>query len=311
LPNSESTKVVLGYILICIIWGSTWLAIKIGLESIPPFLGAAVRFLLAAIIMATVVAVKKIPIPKHPLAIRLYILVGSCTFSLGYAFVYWGQQFVPSALASILFGTFPFFVAALSWFVYKSEYITVIKAVGIIIGFIGVVVIFSEDVTYHIGEASTLGMGALIIAAIIQAFASVTVKKYGYEISTFALITVGMAIGTCILFIISIATEDWSVTVIDANAIGSVLYLATFGSIVTFGTMFWLLKRIEAVILSLSAFITPIIAIILGIFVAGEEFTTQIFLGSALVLLGILIANLQGLLILLKRKKSALSHSEP
>jgi len=303
LPKSESTKVILGYILICVIWGSTWLAIKIGLESIPPFLGAAVRFLLAAIIMFGIVAAKKIHIPRHSLAIRLYILVGCCTFSLGYAFVYWGQQFVPSALASILFGTFPFFVAALSWFVYKSEYITFVKAVGIVIGFIGVVVIFSEDVTYHIGDASTLGMGALIIAAIIQAFASVTVKKYGYEISTLALITVGMAIGTCILFIISIVTEDWSVTVIDAKAVGSVFYLATFGSIVTFGTMFWLLKRIEAVILSLSAFITPIIAIVLGVFVAGEQFTAQIFAGSALVLLGILVANLQGLFFLLKKRK--------
>jgi len=234
---------------------------------------------------------------------RLYLVAGSFTFSLGYAFVYWGQQYVPSALASILFGTFPFFVAALSWFVYKSEYITFMKVFGIIIGFVGVVVIFSEDVNYHLGEASFFGMLALIAAAIIQAFASVTIKKYGKDLSTFALVSMGMAIGTVILFVISIATEDWSKTIVDAKAVGSVLYLATFGSVVTFGTMFWLLKRIEAVILSLSAFITPIIAIILGIAVANEQFTKQLFTGSVLVLIGIMVANLQGLFVLLKKRR--------
>jgi drug/metabolite transporter (DMT)-like permease len=303
----ESTRIILGYILICVIWGSTWLAIKIGLESIPPFLGAAIRFFIAASIMSVIVRIKKINIPRDRVSVRLYILAGTCTFSLGYAFVYWGQQYVPSALASILFGTFPFFVAALSWFIYKSEYLTFLKAVGIIIGFIGVVIIFSEDVTYHLGEASLLGMLAIIIAAVIQAFASVTIKNYGSELSTFALVTVGMSLGTVILFVISFATEDWSKTVIDGKAIGSVLYLSTFGSIVTFGTMFWLLKRMEAVILSLSAFITPLVAILLGIFIAGEEFTVQIFAGSGLVLLGILVANLRGLLVMRKRKKAAAS----
>jgi drug/metabolite transporter (DMT)-like permease len=280
------------------------LAIKIGLESIPPFLGAAVRFLLAAIIMAGIVSIKKVRIPMDRIAIRLYLVAGFFTFSLGYAFVYWGQQYVPSALASILFGTFPFFVAALSWFVYRIEYLTWIKVTGVLIGFIGVVIIFSEDLQYHPDELSYLGMLAIIVAAIIQAFASVTVKKYGYQLSTFALVTVGMGIGTCVLFIISIATEDWSVTVLDAKAVGSVVYLATFGSIVTFGTMFWLLKRIEAVILSLSAFITPIIAVLLGIFIADEQFTTRILAGSGMVLIGILIANLRDLFLVFRRKKA-------
>lgn len=259
--------------------------------------------MIAAIIMTAVVRTKKIPIPLDRVSMRLYLIAGFFTFSLGYAFVYWGQQYVPSALASILFGTFPFFVAALSWFVYRIEYLTWVKVTGILIGFVGVVIIFSEDLQYHPDESSLFGMLAIIAAAIIQAFASVTVKKYGYQLSTFALVTVGMAIGTCVLFIISIATEDWSVTVLDAKAVGSVVYLATFGSIVTFGTMFWLLKRIDAVILSLSAFITPIIAVLLGLFIAGEHFTTRIITGSGLVLIGILIANLRGLFLVFKRKK--------
>jgi drug/metabolite transporter (DMT)-like permease len=303
LLKSESTKVILGYILICIIWGSTWLAIKIGLESIPPFLGAAFRFLVATIVLFVIVSARKITIPRDKLSIRLYLLVGSFSFSTGYALVYWGQQFVPSALASILFGTFPFFVAALSWFVFKSEYLTLLKGVGVVLGFIGIVIIFSEDVTGQFGEATTLGMSFIVLSAVVQATASVTVKKYGYELSTYALNAVGMAIGTCILFLISIATEDWSTTVFDVKAVGSVLYLGTFGSVVTFGIMFWLLKRMEAVILSLSAFITPIIALLLGIFLAGEEFTRQLFLGSVFVLFGILIANLQGLFHVIKRKR--------
>lgn len=302
MVKSESTKIVLGYVLICLIWGSTWLAIKIGLESVPPFLGAAFRFLIATAIMFALVYVRRVKIPRDTISLRLYILAGTCTFSLGYAFVYWGQQFIPSALASILFGTFPFFVAGFSWFLYKSEVLTWLKAAGILIGFTGVVVIFSEDLPSSMGEVSGMGMVAMIIAAMIQAFASVTVKKYGSNISTFALVSMGMLIGTCILFAISVATENWREAIIDAKAIGSVLYLATFGSVVTFGTMFWLLKRIEAVILSLSAFITPIIAVLLGVVVAREEFTKQLYIGSALVLMGILVSNIRELVVVIRQR---------
>jgi len=292
---------LLGFTLMCLVWGSTWLVIKIGLESIPPFLGAAVRFLIASLIMYSIVVIRGVKIPKDPISVRLYILVGICSFSIGYSLVYWGQQYIPSALAAILFGTFPFFVAGMSWFVYKSEDITLSKVLGIVIGFIGVIFIFSEDVVNQFGEASFFGMLVIILAASIQAVVSVTIKKYGNGISTFALNTIGMSIGTSILFIISIIIEDWGQTVIDRKAIGSVLYLATFGTVVTFGLLFWLLKHIEAVKLSLLAFITPIIAVLLGTVFAEEEFTIQIYGGSALVLIGILISNIQELIATVKR----------
>jgi drug/metabolite transporter (DMT)-like permease len=300
--KSTASKVIGGYILICILWGSTWLAIKIGLESIPPFFGAAVRFLLASLILLLIVRIRKTRIPTDSKSVRLYIAVGFSSFSISYALVYWAQQYVPSGLAAILFATYPFFVAILSWFTLKNESVSVGKIMGIIIGFSGIVLIFSEDLILHFDDRVMAGMAGLVLASAIQSVSAVTVKRYGEHLSPFALNVVGMAIGTFLLFIISMLTENWNTIVFDGKAIGSVLYLATLGSIVTFGTFFWLLKKMEAVILSLSAFITPIIAMMLGILIADEAFTGQILIGSMLVLSGIVIANLQQLILVIKNR---------
>ncbi len=300
--RSTSSRVVLGYILICLIWGSTWLAIKIGLESIPPFFGAAVRFLIATFISILIVWKGKSPIPLDKQSVYLYLTVGMCSFSIGFALVYWAQQYVPSGLASVLFATFPFFVAILSWYAVKTEKATFGKIAGVVLGFSGILIIFSEDISLHLGDASTVGMVLIIAAAIIQSVSAVSVKKYGGHISPFSLNAVAMGIGSLFLFICSFATEDLSGMSIDARAVGSVLYLSTFGSVVTFGTFFWLLKRMETVILSLSAFITPIIALILGIAVAGETMSGKILLGSTFVLGGILVANLRQLINVIRIK---------
>jgi drug/metabolite transporter (DMT)-like permease len=300
--QSTGSKVIAGYILISVIWGSTWLAIKIGLESIPPFFGAAVRFLLATAILFLIVRIRKTNIPRDSRSVRLYVVVGLSSFSFGYALVYWAQQFVPSGLAAILFATYPFFVAIMSWFTLRNESFSVTKLTGIILGFSGIIVIFSEDLTLHFNDGLMAGMVGIVLAAAVQSVSAVTVKRYGERLSPFALNAVGMAIGTVILFLISFITEDLSTIVVDGKAIGSVLYLSTLGSVVTFGTFFWLLKRMEAVILSLSAFITPIVAMVLGIIIAGEVFTGKILIGSVLVLLGIIVANLRPLIRVIKNR---------
>jgi drug/metabolite transporter (DMT)-like permease len=299
--KSEGARVVFGYILICVLWGSTWLAIKIGLESLPPFLGAALRFAVAMLLFFLIIAVRRIPIPCDRRSLGLYTLVGVCTFSAGYALIYWGQQYVGTGLAAVLFGTLPFFVGGLSWFVFRSERLTTAKAAGILTGFAGIVVIFSEDVAAQYGESSLAGMLVIILAASIISFSTVMVKKYGKEIASFSLNAVAMGVGSALLLLLSVWTEDWSGAVFDGRAVVSVLYLATFGSVITFGILFWLLKRMEAVILSLSAFLTPIVALVLGAVIAREPFTMRLFAGTVLVLAGILIVNNEGIRRLLRR----------
>jgi drug/metabolite transporter (DMT)-like permease len=204
--------------------------------------------------------------------------------------VYWGQQFIPSGLSSILFAAYPFWVVIFSHLILANERLNVSKVSGIVLGFIGLVIIFSRDI--HWTDANGfLGMAAILFTTIIQALALVLIKKYGQPINPFVMNFVGMLAGGVLLLLFGLATESFSSIIWDTAAIGSILYLALVGSVVAFVTYHWLLKRTEAVYLSLVSFINPIIAVILGALILSEALASSVYIGAGFVLIGILVAN--------------------
>ncbi len=288
---SDRLKVIIAYTAICTIWGSTWLAIKVGLETMPPTLSAGLRFLLAGMILYVVIRVKKIPVPWTAASRKFYLVAAFTSFSLPFGLVYWGEQRISSGLTSILFATFPLWVAVMSSLMISTEKITVPKIIGVMLGFSGVVTIFSHDLRFDGETAAMFGMGAVILSAAIQGFSAVMIKKFGHEISPFVVSFVPMSISAVLLLGFSAATEDYSSLRFTTAAVGSIVYLAVFGTIVTFVSYFWLLKRVEVVLLSLTAFVTPLIAVLLGVFFLGESVSPQLFGGALLVLFGIASAN--------------------
>ncbi|MFZ1289775.1 MAG: EamA family transporter, partial [Melioribacteraceae bacterium] len=114
---SNSLKIVLGYISICLIWGSTWLAIRLGLDSLTPLISAGLRFLLASILIFSIVYIKKIELHLDSKSIKIYIFLAFFSFAIPFGLVYWAEQFVPSGLTSVMFGIFPFSVFIFSWFI--------------------------------------------------------------------------------------------------------------------------------------------------------------------------------------------------
>jgi drug/metabolite transporter (DMT)-like permease len=288
--KSERLRIAVGFLLIFLIWGSTWLVIKIGVATVPPFLAAGVRFALAVCILAVIVRIRKIPVPRTPDALRVYAAVGLCTFGLSFALVYWAEQFIPSALASILFAASPFWVALFSRLLLSTESIDKFKAAGILSGFAGIVVIFWGDIG-PAGSSAAPGMLAIVAGTILQAFAVVFTKRHGQAVNPFVLNMIGMAIGTACLLSLSLATEQWTGIHWNQSAVLSILYLAVFGSVIAFVTFYWLLKHTEPVYLSFTTFVNPIVAILLGAVVLGESLGAPVLIGACLVLAGILIAN--------------------
>lgn len=288
--KDERARVWTGLAAITFIWGSTWLAIKIGLASIPPITGVGIRFLIAALILAVIVHVRRVPVPFTRQARIIYVSLGFFTFSFPFALVYWAQQFIPSALSSIFFAGFPFLVAVFSHLLLPHERLTVYKAAGVLLGFTGLLVIFGGDVdTVHAGALPAL-LG-LLASMLMQAFSTVLVRKYGEPVSPFAMNLVGMGTGAVVLLPAGLLLEGADRIVWDGAAVGSVLYLSVFGSVVAFVAYHWLIKRIEVVYLSLTSFVNPIIAVLLGALVLGERLSAGVLGGAALVLLGILVAN--------------------
>ncbi|MBS4027581.1 MAG: EamA family transporter, partial [Ignavibacteriales bacterium] len=287
--RSERTLVIASFAATCIIWGSTWLVIRIGLTSMPPFLSAGLRFLIALPFLYGYMFWQKVHNPFQHEQRWLIFVMGIFSFTIPFAMIYWGEQYVPSGLSSILFAIYPFVVAIFQHVLIKNEPLTLSKILGIVLGFSGVVVIFYSD--FSLRDSLMLwGMIMILLSAALQGFVVILIKKYGHDIHPFALNFGGMAIATPSLLLMSLFFERGAHIEFTGVAIFSLLYLALIGSIITFAAFYWLLKRIEAVYLSLIAFVTPILAVFLGAIVLDEKLEPKTFLGAGIVLAGILVA---------------------
>jgi len=293
--KSTTIKIIFAYILLCLLWGSTWIVIRASLESLTPFISSGARFIIASFFILILMKLRGVSLQRDKESIRLYILMGILSFVIPFGLVYWAEQFVPSGLASVLFGVYPFFVALFSFFRIPTESIGKIKILGMSLGFIGIVVIFSDSFTTDLSNLF-IGMVAVALSGVIQAWIAVTIKKSGKHLNSLSMNLVPMFIAGIAGLIIGLMLEDLSKIKIDNTAILSVLYLAFFGSVITFTTFYWLMKKINVLLLSLIAFITPIVALFLGWIFYNETLTMQHFIGSTLVLIGLLFANLESVI---------------
>lgn len=300
---SEKFKITAAYIIVCLIWGSTWLAIKMGLNSFTPLAALGFRFTTSAIIFYVIIKIKKIEIHTDKLAIKIYLMLAFLSYIFPFFLVYWAEGQISSGLTSVLFGILPFFVVIFSHFMIPENKTGLSQWVGIIIGFTGLMVIFSKNIELDLGN-DFLGMLAVFGAGIMQAFIGVAMKKHSSNLNPLALNFIPTLIAGPVLILAGFVFENSSAWKFDTNGILSFMYLALFGTVIAFSAYYWLLQRISVVILSLNSFITPIIAVILGCFILMEEFTIRDMVGSSFVLIGILFANFEGIRNYLKTRNS-------
>ncbi len=276
--------------LLCLIWGSTWLGIKIGLEDFPPFLSAGLRFAIASLVLFAIAKVGKARFPQNASTCFRICITAIFMYVLTYALVYWGAQYISSGLASVLFSTHPFFVALFAHSILPAERFTLAKGIGLLLGVGGVLIIFSEKLGLG-PDLALWGMVALVASAATSGYAIVLVKRYLTEISPIVLTTMQMTLAAVLIILLGLVTEDLRTMRFTTSALGSLLYLSLVGSALTFSLYYWLLGRIEATRLALIAFATPVVALFLGWATYGEKIDARTLLGAALVFLGIYIVN--------------------
>lgn len=291
MKETATYKIFLIYLILCFVWGSTWLAIKISIESFPPFISAGLRFFIASFTIFTLMRIRGSELQTDEEAIKLYFMMGFFSFVIPFGLVYWAEQFVDSGLASVLFAVYPFFVAIFSFFMIPNEKISLIRIIGMVLGFSGILIIFHDSFSLTITDY-ILGMLAIVISAIMQAFMAVTIKKRGKYLNPLTMNLVPMMIAGIVMLFIGFLFENLEKINITEKGVIAVLYLAVIGSVVTFTSFYWLLKKISVIIMSLIAFITPVVAIILGWLLYGETLSKNHLIGTSLVLIGVLIANL-------------------
>lgn len=269
----------------CIIWGLTWVAIKIGLQDLPPFLSAGVRFALASAILWPIVFLRRTPLPKTWPEYRKILIPGVFIYGVNYALVYWGEQYIGAGLSAVLFASFPFMVAILAHYLLENDAFTLAKLAGLAIGFSGIVIVFYGGLEF--GPTSYWGMLALLGSSLAAAYANILIKRDLHQVDPMAATALQMSLGTVLLLAVGTLTENWSDFHLTGPAVGSILFLSIFGSSVAFTLYFWVLKKTEVSKLSLITFVTPLVALVGGYFILDEPITARLAFGTLLVAVGI------------------------
>ena len=288
--KNEKLKILVIFSLLCLAWGSTWGVIRLGLESLTPFISVGLRFTLASILILIVMKFRNVKIQMDKIALRLYFIMGFGSFVIPFGLVYWAEQFVPSGLSAVLFAVYPFFVVLFSYLAIPSEVIGFSRIFGIVFAFTGIITIFYDGLNMDIASY-IWGMFAIVLSGIMQAGNAVTLKKYGQHLDPLSMNFIPMIMAGISLVIIGVLVEDTSKLIFDSKAFFSIIYLAVIGTVLTFTSYYWLLKRVSVILLSLIAFITPILALIIGWIFFAEKLSDRVLAGSVLVLLGLLAAN--------------------
>jgi len=284
-------RVGLVYAGMCLIWGSTFVVLKIGLDGhTPPLLGVALRHLIASFLLFLLITWKKYPIPTDSLALRQYLTLGLLNFSLSYSLTYSGARYIYSNIAALLWAAVPLTTAVAAHFALKNERLTIMKLTGILTGFLGVAIIFYG---YGFGESENLILGMLLVfgAVLAGTWPSVYLKRRPSRATPIVLNAVATGLGGLATLAVSFLVESPGEMVWSAANMAVLFYLAVFGTVLAWVAYFYLLERIEVVKLSYVGFISPIIATFVGMLVLGETLSPLVFLGAFLVLLGIFLAD--------------------
>jgi len=277
--------------LLSMIWGTTWAAIRIGLRGVPPFTGVAIRFAVASVVLLLGAKLLGGRFEGSRREKWLWVANALLSFCASYGILYWSEQWVPSGLASVLFATFPFFVALLAHFALPDEPLSVRTLAGTTVGFLGVAAIFSEDLTRLGGPGVALGAGVLLLAPIASALSNVAIKKWGKGLHPISLTAVPMGIAGGVMAAVALLTERGRSFEWNASSLGAIAYLAIPGSAVTFMLYYWLLEHLPATKVALIAYLSPVVAVTVGALFLDEPYTSRMLLGSALVIAGVALAT--------------------
>jgi drug/metabolite transporter (DMT)-like permease len=227
---------------------------------------------------------------REPRERRLWFLSALCNFCVSYGVIYWAEQWVPSGLSSVLFATYPLMTAALAHFALEGERLRPAALAGILIGFVGVAVIFSEDFRALGGQQVASAAAVMLLSPLSATFGTVSIKKWGQGIHPLSLSAVPMAITALVMGPLAAMTESGRAFHWSPAAVTALLYLALFGSAFTFTIYFWLLKSLPVSKLSLFNYATPVVAVTVGSVFLDEPVTWRIIVGAGLVISGVVVA---------------------
>lgn len=287
MPAQRRAAVAAAYIALCIVWSSTWLAIKLGLRDLPPISFVALRFVVAILVLLALSIGRVRLSPTERGDYLLLGLTGLLMFGLNYPLLFWGEKYVASGLAAVLQATIPIFGMLFAHWLLPDEPLRWQRLAGALLALVGVALICGRLLDRGGILAFWGGLG-IVFGAATAAFSNVLLKRRAFELAPAMIAAWQMIFGTVPLLVLGLAVEGsphrfhWS-----GMSIFCLLYLAIVGSALAFLLLYWLLPRMTVTNLQTISLITPPGAVALGWFFGEERFSVASLFGAGLVLIGV------------------------
>lgn len=289
--HPRAWKVLLAFAIIYLVWGSTFLAIRVGVREVPPFLLAGMRFLIAGSVLFAWMLAKGTAFPTA----REWVsaaLMAVLIFVGDYGLVFWAEQRVPSGITAVMMATIPVFMAISEILFLRTQRLTLRLACALLIGIGGVLVLVSRNVNFGDTPIDTLGAFALIVAAISWAVGSALTRKLRLPSSKAMSSGAQMLVGGVWLTFLAVALGEFRgfrLQAVSMKAWIALVYLIVAGSIVAYTAYVWLIHHESPTKVGTYAYVNPVVAVLLGYFVGGETLTLRTIVGTAFVLVSVVV----------------------
>ncbi len=280
---------ILALCWVCFFWGTTWIASKEGVRYMPALQLAGIRQLIGGILYVVFFLYKKAPWPKGKQWKVIFIL-SILNFVLSNGLSTWGVKYISSGLGAIIGAIFPLWIVFITLF--RGERIARLSVLGLIVSFTGVCVIFYDYLGDFLKPDFRFGIFLSLIATVSWAFGSLYTKKKATSFNPYFSLGLQMLISSCItLAIIGATGTGVNITSIPANSWWAIGYLVIIGSVLTFIAFIYMLQRLPPEINSIYAYVNPIVAVLLGALIFGEQLTMAIAIGGGITLGGLYLVN--------------------
>jgi drug/metabolite transporter (DMT)-like permease len=284
-------KTLLAFGIIYFVWGSTFLAIRVGVREVPPLILASMRFFVAGAVLSLWLMVKGTPSPSRREWLAASVLA-VCIFVVDYGLLFWAEQRVPSGIAAVMLATIPVFMALSEILFLGTQRLTFRLAVALLVGIGGVTVLVSHSVSFGEAPIDRAGAIALVIAAISWSIASALTRKLPLPASKAMSSGAQMLVGGMMLAVAAAMFGEFHgfhVQAVSRGAWFALTYLIVAGSIVGFTAYVWLLHHESPTKVGTYAYVNPVVAVMVGYFLGGEAVGPRTLLGSLLVLVSVVV----------------------
>jgi drug/metabolite transporter (DMT)-like permease len=289
-------KTLLAFAIIYFVWGSTFLAIRVGVREVPPFLFAAMRFLAAGLVLYGWMMAQGERSPSRRQWMSAFLL-GLLIFVFDYGLLFWAEQRVPSGIAAVMLATIPAFMAVSEIILLRTQRLTVRLALALLIGIGGVAVLMSRSLSLGGAPIDARGAAALIFASMSWSVASALSRKLPLPSSKVMSSGAQMLAGGVLLSISAAALGEFRrfhPQTVSRSAWLSLLYLIIAGSIVGFTAYVWLLHHESPTKVGTYAYVNPVVAVLVGYFLGGETLGLRTMLGTLFILISVVVITTTG-----------------